>query len=50
MTYGVGVHRHMLIFAIGERLTALIEALPTLGDADDLDALLPWCWKATLPV
>jgi len=28
----------------------VFETLPTLGEDDDLDTLLPWRWKETLPV
>lgn len=31
-------------------LQFVFETLPTLGDDDSLDALLPWQWKATLPI
>lgn len=30
-------------------LQFVFETLPTLGEGDDLDALLPWRWKDTLP-
>jgi len=30
-------------------LQFVFETLPTLGEGDDLDALLPWQWKETLP-
>ena len=32
-----------------EYLQFVFETLPTLGEDDDLDALLPWRWKDTLP-
>ncbi|WP_404297117.1 IS66 family transposase [Halomonas sp.] len=31
-------------------LRFVFETLPTLGEDDDLDTLLPWRWKDTLPV
>ncbi len=31
-------------------LQFVFETLPTLGENDDLDTLLPWRWKDTLPV
>jgi len=30
-------------------LQFVFETLPTLGEDDDVDALLPWCWEETLP-
>jgi transposase len=33
-----------------EYLRHVFVTLPTLGDDDSLDALLPWQWKATLPI
>jgi transposase len=33
-----------------EYLQFVFETLPTLGEDDDLDALLPWRWKDTLPI
>ncbi len=33
-----------------EYLQFVFETLPTLGEDDELNTLLPWCWKDTLPV
>ncbi|SFU00909.1 IS66 family transposase, partial [Halomonas saccharevitans] len=33
-----------------EYLQFVFETLPTLGEGEDLDTLLPWRWKETLPV
>lgn len=30
-------------------LQFVFEILPTLGEYDDLDTLLPWRWKNTIP-